>query len=185
MLWGRALSENEWVRYAGVWERIWRESLKERPTESEMRPPHQLRLAISAITDEPISGKNATENDASAVALLTTAIVKKTISTIADDDDRFVVGIFVFVFSDYFTLVLPGNFEDTSTLALMKVLGIEEFHRGFDTIKESYNELVQSRPNILEGIGKACEAWFKNPGESEFDTLVELFKIARAHVAQK
>jgi hypothetical protein len=53
MLWGRPLSENEWVRYASVWERIWGESLKERPIESEMRPPYQLRLAISAVTDEP------------------------------------------------------------------------------------------------------------------------------------
>ena len=50
MSWGRPLSENEWVRYASVWERIWRESLKERPIES--RPPHQLRLAISTVTDE-------------------------------------------------------------------------------------------------------------------------------------
>jgi hypothetical protein len=155
MLWGRPLTENEWVRYASVWERVWQESLKE----SEMRAPYQLRLAISAVTDEPLSGKNATENTANAVALLTTAIVKKTKSTIADDDDRFVAGIFVFVFSDYFTLVLPGNFEEASTLAMMKVLGIEEFHRGFDTIWESYNELVRSRPKILEGISKACEAW--------------------------
>ena len=185
MLWGRPLSENEWVRYASVWERIWRESLKERPIESEMRPPHQLRLAISAVTDEPVSGKNATENAANAVALLTTAIVKKTISTIADDDDRFVACIFVFAFSDYFTLVLPGNFEEASTLATMKVLGIEEFNRGFDAIQESYNELVRSRPKILEGISKACEAWFKNPGASEFERLVELFKIARTHVVQK
>ena len=184
-MWGRPLSENEWVRHASVWERIWRESLKERPIESEMRPPHQLRLAISAVTDEPISGKNATENAANAVALLTTAIVKKTISTIADDDDRFVAGIFVFVFSDYFTLVLPGNFEEASTLATMKVLGIEEFNRGFDTIQKSYNELVRSRPKILEGISKACEAWFKNPGASEFERLVELFKVARTHVVQK
>jgi len=144
----------------------------------------QLRLAISAVTDEPVSGKNATENAASAVALLTTAIIKKTISTIANDDDRFVAGVFVFVFSDYFTLVLPGNFEEACTLALMKVLGIEEFHRSFDTIQESYNELVRSRPKILEGISKACEAWFKNPGASEFERLVELFKIARTHVAQ-
>jgi hypothetical protein len=181
MLWGRLLSENEWVRYASVWERIWGESLEE----SEMRPPYQLRLAISAVTDEPLSGKNATENAANAVALLTTAIVKKTISTIADNDDRFVAGIFVFVFSDYFTLVLPGNFEEASTLAMMKVLGIEEFHRGFDTILESYNELVRSRPKILEGISNACEAWFKHSGASEFERLVELFKLARTHVVQK
>ena len=178
MLWGRPLSENEWVRYASVWERIWQESLKE----SEMRPPHQLRLAISAVTDEPISGKNATENVANAVALLTSAIVKKTISTIADDDDRFVAGIFVFVFSDYFTLVLPGNFEEASTLAIMKVLGIEEFHRGFDTIQESYNELVRSRPKILEGISEACEAWFKIPEAAQFRKLVELFKSFRTHL---
>ena len=78
-----------------------------------------------------------------------------------------------------------GNFEEASTLAMMKVLGIEEFHRGFDTIQESYNELVRSRPKILEGISKACEAWFKNPGASEFERLVELFKIARTHVVQK
>jgi len=69
--------KTKWVRYASVWERIWRESLKERPIESEMRPPHQLRLAISAVTDEPIIGKDATENVANAVALLTSAIVKK------------------------------------------------------------------------------------------------------------
>jgi hypothetical protein len=182
ILWGRPLSQNEWKRSASEWERIWQESLKE----SEMHPPYQLRLAISAVTDEPLSGKNATENTANAVALLTTAIVKKTQSTIgADDDDRFVAGIFVFVFSDYFTLVLPGHFEEASTLAMMKVLGIEEFHRGFDTLWESYNELVRSRPKILEGIGKACEAWFKNPGASEFEMLVELFKLARTHVVQK
>jgi hypothetical protein len=181
ILGGRPLAQNEWDRYASVWERIWQESLEV----AEVRPPYQLRLAISAVTDEPLSGKNATENAANAVALLTTAIVKKTKSTIADDDDRFVAGIFVFVFSDYFTLVLPGNFEEASTLAMMKVLGIEEFDRSSDTIQESYNELVRSRPKILEGINKACEAWFKNPGASEFETLVELFKIARTHVVQK
>jgi hypothetical protein len=181
MLWGSAFTQNEWDRSASVWERIWQESLKE----PEVRPPHQLRLAISAVTDEPLSGKNATENTANAVALLTTAIIKKTESTIGDDDDRFVAGIFVFVFSDYFTLVLPGSFEEASTLSMMKVLGIDEFRRGFDTIQESYNELVRSRPKILEGISKACEAWFKNLGASEFEMLVEVFKLARTHVVEK
>jgi hypothetical protein len=181
MLRGRPFSQIEWKRSAGVWERMWQEGLKE----SEMRPPYQLGLTISAVTDEPISGKNATENVASAVALLTTAILKKTGSTIADNDDRFVAGIFVFAFSDYFTLVLPGNFEEASTLAMMKVLGGEEFRRGFDILWESYNELVRSRPKILEGLGKACAVWFKNPGGSEFEMLVELFKLARSHVVQK
>jgi hypothetical protein len=158
MVWGSPLTENEWDQYASVGARVWQESLKE----PEMRPPHQLRLAISAVTDEDVSGKNATENTANAVALLTTAIIKKADATIGDDDDRFVVAIFVFAFSDYFTLVLPGSFEEASTLAMMKVLGIEEFRRAFQAIQESYNELVQSRPKILEGIHKACEAWFKS-----------------------
>ena len=181
MLWGSPLTENEWDQYASVGERIWQESLKE----PEMRSPHQLRVAISAVTDEPLSGKNATEHAANAVALLTTAIIKKTDATIGDDDDRFVVGIFVFAFSDYFTLVLPGSFEEASTLAMMKVLGIEEFRRAFQAIQESYNELVRSRPKILEGIHKACEAWFKNPRASEFEMLGQLFKLARTHVVQK
>jgi len=68
---------------------------------------------------------------------------------------------------------------------MMKVLGIEGFRRGFDRIQESYNELVRSRPKILEGINTACEAWFKNPGASQFEMLVELFKLARTHVVQK
>ena len=75
-------------------------------------------------------------------------------------------------------------FEEASTLAMMKVLGIKEFHRGFDTIWESYNELVRSRPKILDGISKACEAWFKNPGASEFERLAKMFKLARTHVIQ-
>jgi hypothetical protein len=181
MSWGSPLTKNEWDQYASLGERIWQESLKE----PEMRPPHQLRVAISAVTDEPLSGKNATEHAANAVALLTTAIIKKTDATIGDDDDQFLVGIFVFAFSDYFTLVLPGNFEEASTLAMMKILGIEEFRRAFQAIQESYNELVRSRPKILEGIHKACEAWFKNPGASEFEMLVQLFKLARTHVVQK
>ena len=82
-------------------------------------------------------------------------------------------------------LVLPGSFEEASNLAMMKVLGIEGFRRGFDRIQESYNELVRSRPKILEGINTACEAWFKNPGASQFEMLVELFKLARTHVVQK
>jgi hypothetical protein len=102
MLWGRPLSENEWVRYASVWERIWRESLKERPIESEMRPPYQLRLAISAVTDEPVSGKNATENVANAVVLLTTAIVKKTTDLLL---------VFLFL---YFQTTLPSCYREIS-----------------------------------------------------------------------
>ena len=73
MMWGSPLTENEWDQYASVGARVWHESLNE----PEMRAPHQLRLAISAVTDESLSGKNATENTANAVALLTIAIIKK------------------------------------------------------------------------------------------------------------
>jgi hypothetical protein len=194
---GRPLTEDEWSQIGSKWQRIWdgQESQRSDRTASIVTEPqlkagaegdwlHQLRLAISTITDEPIAGKDATVNAASAAALLTNAIVSKTISTIADDDDRFVAGIFAFVLSNYFALVLAGGFEEASTLAVIEVLGMEEFHRGFTTIQESYNQMVQSRPKILEAIGKACEAWFKNPDASQFERLVELFKILRTHVVQ-
>jgi hypothetical protein len=176
---GRPLTDDEWTQVSSKWERVWRENPK--ITEPLLR----LYQAISTITDEPIARKNATANAASAAALLTTAIARKTISTIAYDDDRFVAGIFVFVFSNYFTLVLDGSFEEATVLAVIEVLGLEDFHRSFATIQEGYNQMDQSRPKILEGIGKACEAWFKNPEPSQFETLAELFKILRTHVAQK
>jgi hypothetical protein len=56
------------------------------------------------------SGKNATENAANAVALLTTAIVKKTVSTLADDDDRFVAGILFL----YFQTTLRSCYQEIS-----------------------------------------------------------------------
>ena len=152
---------------------------------SEHATIHRLRQAVSTVTDEPIAGKNATANAASAAALLTIAIASKAISTIADDDDRFVAGIFAFVFSNYFALVLAGSFEEASPLAVIELLGIEEFHRCFDTIQESYNQTSQSRPKILDAIGKTCEAWFENPDALQFERLVELFKILRTHVVQK
>jgi hypothetical protein len=176
---GRSLTDDEWTQISNKWERVWREN----PTVTE--PLLRLYRAISTITDEPIARKNATTNAASAAAMLTTAIVRETISTIGDDDDRFVVGIFAFVFSNYFTLVLEGSFEEAAVLAVIEVLGLKDFHRSFNTIQEGYNQMSQSRPKVVEGISSACEAWFKNPEPSQFERLAELFKILRTHVGAR
>jgi hypothetical protein len=90
---------------------------------------------------------------ATAAALLTAAIVKDTIGAIEDDDDVVVAGIFAFVFSNYFALLLASNFEMASALAIMKGLGAKDFDRSFGTIRNSYNGMVQSDPKVIDAIG--------------------------------
>ena len=85
--------------------------------------------AIATISVKPLYGKEATEHSASAAALLTIALVRDTIQSITDDDDRFTAGIFAFVFADYFSRLLAGQFETAASLAVMMVLGQEEFDR--------------------------------------------------------
>lgn len=158
-----------------------RKKPKERPSEPEPRL-HQLRLAIATVSDEPNFGKDPTVAAAKAAALLTRALVKETISTIADDDDRFVAGIFAFVFSNYFTIVVGGRFEEASVIALSEVIGTEESDHCLTTIGNSYNQMIHSKPKLAEAIGKACEAWFKIPEAAQFRKLVELFKSFRTHL---
>jgi hypothetical protein len=67
-------------------------------------------------------------------------------------------------------------------LAIVKLMGIERFKQAFPTVLEDYNVMVHSKSNIIEAIGKTCEAWFKNPTPSEFERLTELFKLARTRV---
>src|SRR5262245_36041966 len=87
---------------------------------------HRLRQAIATVSSESMHGKDATEDAAIAAAILTTAIAERAIE---DDDDRFVAGVFAFVFSNYFSFLLAGNFEMAASLAVMKVVGVDEFER--------------------------------------------------------
>jgi hypothetical protein len=146
---------------------------------------HRLRQAIATVNIEPLRGKDATEQAATAAAVLTAAIVKETMATIEDDDDRFVAGTFAFVFSNYFAHLLAGNFEIAASLAVMEVLGVDEFERCFNTVQESYNRMVRSNAKVPEAIGKTCETWFKNPTPSQFARLCELFKLLRSHAQQR
>jgi hypothetical protein len=142
----------------------------------------RLRQAIAMISSEPLAGEDATIRAATAAALLTTAIVNKAISAIEDDDDRFVAGIFAFIFSDYFAAPLASDFEEAASIAVMKVVGTEEFEGCFDGIKRAYGQIIQWDPKIVEAISKNCEAWFKNPSPSQFERLTALFKILRRHL---
>jgi hypothetical protein len=146
---------------------------------------HRLRQAIATISTKPLYGKDATEHAASAAALLTNAIINDTISAVECDDDRFTAGFFAFALSDYFSLLLGGNFETAASLTVLMVLGAEEFERCFSTVQESYNRMVQSRVDAIQAIGMTCDAWFKNPSPSHFKRLAELFKLLRSYVVQK
>jgi len=146
---------------------------------------HRLRQAIATVTARSLDGKDATENAAIAASVLTGAVVEQTIVGIEDDDDVFVAGIFAFVFSNYFALLLGGNFEMASSLAIMKGLGLADFNRRFGMIRNSYNGMVQSDPKVIDAIGKTTEAWFRNPSPAQFERLTKLFKMLRDHVVQK
>jgi hypothetical protein len=146
---------------------------------------HRIRQAIATIDSQPLYGKDATERAASAAAVLTKAIVAETGVAINNDDDLFVAGIFSFVFADYFAMLLTGQFETASSLAVLMLIGPEEFHRGFSTLQEDYNRMIQSKPGVIEAIGKSCETWFKSPTPENFQQLTGLFKLLRDHVAQK
>jgi hypothetical protein len=65
------------------------------------------------------------------------------------------------------------------------LVGSEEFHRGFPTLQEDYNRMIKSKPDVIEAMGKSCEAWFKSPTPENFQHLTGLFKLLRDHVAQK
>jgi hypothetical protein len=80
---------------------------------------------------------------------------------------------------------LGGTFEFASSFAVLRVLGTADWERCFNTIRDAYNTMVQSKSKSIEAIGLACEAWFKSPDESRFAMLVEVFKMVREHVAVK
>jgi hypothetical protein len=146
---------------------------------------HRVRQAIATISEKALYGKEATEHSASAAALLTAALVRETIVAITDDDDRFTAGIFAFVFADYFSRLLAGQFETAASLAVMMVLGQGEFDRCFTMIQESFNRMVGSSAGSMKAIGTTCDAWFKNPTAQQFGRLAELFKLSRGYVVQK
>jgi hypothetical protein len=146
---------------------------------------HRLRQALATISIETLTGKDGTERAENAAATLTTSVVEASIGHVEDDDDRFVAGIFAFVFADYFSSLLGGTFELTSSFAVLRVLGTADWERCFNTIRDAYNTMVQSKSKSIEAIGLACEAWFKSPDESRFAVLVEVFKMVREHVAVK
>jgi hypothetical protein len=146
---------------------------------------HRLSQALATISTETLTGKDATERAENAAATLTTSVAKASIGHVKDDDDRFVAGIFAFVFADYFSSLLGGTFEFASSFAVLRVLGTADWERCFNTILDAYNNMVQSKSKTIEVIGLACEAWLKSPDESRFAMLVEVFKMVREHVAVK
>jgi hypothetical protein len=84
---------------------------------------HRLSQALATISIETLTGKDGTERAENAAATLTTSVVGASIGQVKDDDDRFVAGIFAFVFADYFSSLLDGTFEFASSFAVLRVLG--------------------------------------------------------------
>src|SRR5262245_37826483 len=91
-------------------------------TVSKTQPLHKLREALDTISTVPLNGKDATANAAIAAAALTKAVAKQSIGPfIADDDDRFIAGIFAIAFADCFSRVLDADFDRSLSSALLRV----------------------------------------------------------------
>jgi hypothetical protein len=143
-------------------------------TASKTQPLHRLREAIATISAVPLHGKDATGNTAIAAAALTKAVAKQTIGPfIADDDDRFIAGIFAIVFADYFSRALDADFDRSLSSALLKVLGEEEIDRCAKTILNAYDEMVETDSTLLRAIGLNCKRWYQDPTPERFQKLVE------------
>jgi hypothetical protein len=93
--------------------------------------------------------------------VLTKAIVKATIGSMDDDNDRLAAGIFTFVFSDYFAHLIGGTFEMASCFALAELVHVsadkddDEYEQTLTQTSETYNRIVRSE--AIEAIGKSWE----------------------------
>jgi hypothetical protein len=143
---------------------------------------HRLRQAIARVSADKLDGTDATENAGVAAAALVNAIVAKSIGQIDDEDDRFVSGLFAVVFSNHFSMMVAGTFEFASTLAVLRVLGTEQFKLWFNAIISFYNEASRADSQEIQAIGITCALFYNEPSTTHFEKLVELFELCRKNV---
>lgn len=167
----------------------------------------RLRQAIATVSTTELNEKSPSENAAIAAAALATAVVKRATADLDDDDDdddldlddledldldgdddkdddRFLAGLFAFVYANYFSLLLAGQFEMAAPIAVLHTLRPGHFEKWFNPVLNYYNQASASNSNEILAIGKSCEHWYKEPTAENFDKIVKLFKICREHVSK-
>lgn len=144
----------------------------------------KLNAALSTVSSEQMSHKDVMAS-ATASAILVKAITNEANIRINNDDDRFVAGIFAFVFTDYFSSLLDEMFESASTIAVGQVVGVDELERCIKTIIDAHTNLSKTRPKIIQAIGETCANWYGDATRENFMKLPTLYLALRESIQVK
>lgn len=166
----------------------------------------RLRQSIATVSSVELNRKSPSENAAVAAAALANAVMEKVIGNLDDDDDeddldlddidldddneddkdddRFLAGLFAFVYANYFSLILSGQFEMAAPIAVLHTLGTGHFEKWFNPVLNYYNQASASNSKEILAIGQTCERWYKEPTTENFDRIVKLFELCRSNVSK-
>lgn len=101
----------------------------------------------------------------------------------ADEDDRFVAGVFLFVTSDYVSRFIGGiSFETVSSVALVSLFSDHAAGRGalVAEVARAYNKMVLS--GEVKPIGERIAGWINDPDNEKLTRLADLFRHSRANI---
>lgn len=96
-----------------------------------------------------------------------------------DEDDKFVVGIFALVASDYVTRIIGAQFEIVSTIVVIDLLG-HSYSENVSELGDAYNRMA-SEGRVIEAIGQNIAKWISNPTNEQIEKLGSLFKLCREY----
>ncbi|MBZ0227531.1 MAG: hypothetical protein K8F58_03610 [Bauldia sp.] len=126
----------------------------------------------------------------SATREIVTAIMERAGTTprTAEDDSRFVAGIFTFVASDYISRTVGAQFEMVSSVAVIGLFfDLRNAREGGALVNEvanAYNKLaLQDGGQTLQAIGQNIAGWINEPSDARLSRLADLFAVCRENVA--
>lgn len=141
----------------------------------------KLNAALATVSSAQMSHKDVMAS-ATAAAILVKAITNEANLRVNNDDERFVAGIFAFVFTDYFSNVLDEMFESASVIAVGQVVGVDQLERCINTIIDTHTNLSKTRPKIIQTIGETCANWYGEPTIENFSKMLTLYLALRDSV---
>jgi hypothetical protein len=141
----------------------------------------RLREALSTLGITLPTKRDDTELAIFAVSELVKKIVihSNCDENLEDNDERFVVGIFCVVASNYISRVYAVSFEIVGAVSPINVvpLGAED---EIPSYINSYN-LMSQQGRVIEAIGTSIAKWVNEPSDDKFSSLVKLFDLLLEH----
>lgn len=148
-----------------------------------------IDLALATIGIDTASEDDKTQLCITATRAIVTAIMLRAgvRPREADDDGRFVGGIFAFVASDYITRLVGAEFEMVSSIAVIAMFfDPDTALDGAQLVQEvgsAFNKMVhRDGSKDLQAIGQSIAGWINDPTDARLASLAELFKVCREHI---